>query len=376
MIYLDNSATSIKKPLCVKLAVLKSLFFYTANPGRSGHKLSQRTAMQIYKTRKTIKEFFNAPNVVDVIFTGSCTEALNLALIGTAQKNKHIVITVFEHNSVLRTINHLSKTHNITYNVVLPNKNGKITAKEIESAINENTYLIAVNHTSNVTGATCDISSIGKLAKEKNLIFLVDGAQSAGHEKIDVQKQNINLLALAGHKGLLGLQGVGVLITNNVNIKPIKFGGTGTKSENPTQPNDKPEGFESGTLPTPNIIALNYGVKYVNKNFNKINKKITNLTTYLLNELKQIKEINLYSNNEKSGVVSFEIKNLDCNFVVNELNEKYKICTRGGLHCAPLIHKHLHHNTGLVRVSIGHNNKKWHITKLIKALKSIILNTK
>lgn len=373
MIYLDNAATSKHKPRSVKTALLEGITTYSANPGRGGHFASIKTGEKIFEVRQKIKKFFNAPSDSSVIFTSGCTEALNLALIGSKQENKHIIITTNEHNSVLRPANFLKKHYNINYTIVTPDKNGKINPKQILLNILPSTYLIVVNHTSNVTGATSDINTIGEIAKSHNLLFLVDAAQSAGHEKINISTSNINLLAIAGHKGLLGPQGVGCLVVSkNVKLQPYKFGGTGTFSEDVNQPTDMPEGFEVGTIATPNIIALGAGITYVEKNFSKINKKIYNLTTYLLNELKEIKQINLYSNNAKSGVVSFEIIDFDSNELCNILSEKFKICIRGGLHCTPLIHKHLHNSSGLARLSISHKNTKQQIKKLIFALKFII----
>ncbi len=372
MIYFDNAASSFKKPLSVKWAMVKSVFRYTANPGRSGHALSTRAGMQVYQTRLKLANHFGAASPMQVVFTGSCTEALNLALIGTVQEGKHIVSTLNEHNSVLRCLNHLKQTKNITYTLVAPNEKGEVAASAIEKAITPNTYLICVNHTSNVTGATSNITQIGNLAKQKNLLFMVDGAQSAGHERIHVQKQNINLLALAGHKGLLGVQGLGVLIVNGATPQPIKFGGTGTKSEQAEQPTDLPEGLESGTLATPNIVALGAGVSYVEKHFSSIQQKINKNTQFLLTELGKLPNMKLHSQNPHSGVIAIELLNRDTNEVVNQLSSNYHICTRGGLHCAPLIHKHLHHQTGLLRISLSHYNTRREAKKLIAALKQIL----
>jgi cysteine desulfurase/selenocysteine lyase len=373
MVYFDNAATSKHKPLSVKIALIKGITTYSANPGRAGHFASIKAGEKVFHVRQQVKEFFHAPNGSHVIFTSGCTEALNLALLGTKQENKHIIITTNEHNSVIRPVHHLHKTYNISYTIVTPDKLGRITPEDILAKILPNTYLIAVNHTSNVTGATSDIKRIGEIAKRKNILFLVDAAQSAGHEVVNMSDQNINLLAIAGHKGLLAPQGVGCLVvTKNVKLQPVKFGGTGTFSESINQPTEAPEGFESGTIATPNIVALGAGIAYVEKNFNKMNNKITQLTTYLLNELKKIPLVKLYSNNPKSGVVSFEIINIDTNELTNILNEKFKICVRGGLHCAPLIHKHLHNNYGLVRVSLSHKNSKCQIKKLIHAINFVI----
>lgn len=375
MIYLDNGATTFKKPLRVKYTVIKNVLTGIANPGRGGHSLSLKTGMQVMNTREKIKKIFHADEESEVIFTLNCTEALNLILLGTAKKNGHIITTTNEHNSVLRPLEHLTKTADVTYSVCTPRENGKVMAADIEKLIKTNTYLIIVNQTSNVTGATCNIEEIGAVAKKYGILFAIDVAQSAGHENINMKVANANFIAFAGHKGLYGLQGVGGLVLSHANISPIKFGGTGTNSLELVQPQEYPEKLESGTLNTPNILALSAGVDFVNQNFAKIQNKTYQLTNYLLTELKLIKHVKCYSHNPHSGVVSFEIENLDSNMVSNILNEEYDICVRSGLHCAPFIHRYLKtENRGLVRVSISYFNTKNEIKKLIKAIKEIIVN--
>lgn len=373
MIYLDNSSTSHKKPFSVIIEQLKALTFYSINPSRAGYNRAIKLSEKIFKCRELFANYFSSlPE--NIIFTSGCTASLNLAILGSAKRNGHIITTIFEHNSVLRTLEHLKETHNITYTILTPNKNGVISPNDISKYIKQNTYMVIINHTSNVTGATQDIESIGKICKKNNLLFLVDGAQSVGHEKIDMQKFNINLLTIAGHKGLYASQGIGVLIINNVQLQPIIYGGTGTHSDKIKQPIDYPDGFESGTQNIPGILSLYGGLKFLIKNQEKINKKIFNLTKYLLYKLNRIKNVTIFSNNPNSGVVSFIIKNVDSAEVSNILNSNYNIATRSGLHCAPLVHKY--YNTlknGMTRISINYYTKKHHITKVIKAIEKIAL---
>jgi len=374
MIYLDNSSTTHKKPFSVKLSALKALTRYSVNPSRGGYKLAIKVSEEIFNCRELLANTFGT-TPENTIFTSGCTMALNLAITGTAKKNGHIITTAFEHNSVLRVLENLKKTHNISYTIIAPNKNGQINSQEIIKNINISTYMIIINHTSNVTGDTQNIKQIGKICKKHNLLFLVDGAQSIGHEKINMQDDNINLLCLAGHKGLYSSTGIGALLINTAKVNPLIMGGTGTFSDKLQQPNDYPDGLESGTQNILGILTLYSGIKFVNKNQEKINKKITKLTSYLLHEINRIKNIVCYSTNTHSGVVSFTIKNKDSVEVSNILDEKYNIQTRSGLHCAPLIHKHFHTiKSGMTRISISYFNKKLDITKLIKALKEIALN--
>lgn len=375
MIYLDNASTTNHKPLCVKWAMLKSMLKkYCANPGRSSHKYSLNAGNMVYETREKLNEFFGNDCVNNVIFTSGCTEALNLAIFGTIKKGGNVVYTSNEHNSVARPLESLKAKGIISTTLVETNNLGVVTPDMIEKAISGDTYLVIVNQTSNVTGATSDVCAIGKICKKHNVLFLVDGAQSAGHQKIDMVNDNISMLAVAGHKGLLAGQGIGVLLfRNGVEVSPQKFGGTGTYSEQLLPPITYPESLEAGTGATPLVFSLNAGVGYVKKHFYKINNKICLLTKYLLDEIKKLDEIVLFTQpNDYYGVVSFRVKNVSPSDVVEYFNEN-GICVRGGLHCAPLCHKKMGTiDGGTVRVSISSFNHKWEIKKFIGKLKQFL----
>ena len=387
LIYLDNAATSHFKPRCVKKAFLKSLKT-CANPGRSGHKLSLKNAMEVYKARETISNHFNCPNPNLVIFTKNCTEALNLAILGLLNSNnssfdkKHVICSCFEHNSVLRPLNYLVNKDLIDLTIISPSNNKNITDVDVKNFIRKNTFMVCLTHISNVSGAENEIENIGKLCKQKNVLFLLDCAQSAGHKKIDMQKLNINFLAFAGHKGFFSPQGIGGLVINSTVLpNPINYGGTGTESINLSQPSSPPECFESGTIMTPLINSLNSGIKYVEKHFEKHNKKVENLTGYLLEKLTQLETIGLIKllspTDVKYGVVSFNLNNYDSVEISSILDEKFNIAVRGGLHCAPLTHKFFNSiNTGAIRVSLNFKNTKREINKLISSLKLISKNKK
>lgn len=373
MIYLDNSSTTHKKPLGVKFATLKGVSSLSVNPSRSSHTPALKGAMKIYETREMLAEYLGTtPD--NVIFTSGCTMALNLAIRGTIKENGHIITTIYEHNSVLRVLEKLKSTHNITVTYLTPNKQGQIAPSEIAKSIRPNTYMVIVNHMSNVTGATQNIEAIGKVCKKNNLLFLVDGAQSIGHKPINMTKMNINLLTLAGHKGLYAPQGIGALLINNAKVNPLIYGGTGTLSDKLTQPSEYPDGLESGTPNIVGILGLNAGLKFVIKRQGKITKKISSLTNYAIKELNQIKNVNVYASKD-AGVIAIDINGKDSSFVATTLNEQYDICVRSGLHCAPLVHKFLNTKSkGLTRVSLSYFNKKSDIKKLILAIKEIALN--
>ncbi len=375
MIYLDNSASTYYKPLSVKWAVLKALFLHTANAGRSGHTASRRSADAVYDVREVLaKAFGGEPD--RVVFTSGCTESLNLAIRGSAREGGHIITTCFEHNSVLRTLEYLKEQGKIDYTVVSPkSKDFVITTEELEAVLKSNTYMLIVNHISNVVGVKQDISTLGKWAKEKGLLFLVDGAQSAGHEKIDIKSQSIDMLALAGHKGLYGLCGIGALVIGEgVSLAPIKYGGTGTFSESLKQPNGIPEGLESGTLPIIPIISMGKGCEYAYKTLDIRDYKEKYLTQKIISWLKALDGVIVYTpDSATNGVVAFNIKGKDASEVADILNDKYNIAVRSGLQCAPLVHRFLGTiDGGVVRASIGRGNTIKQIDKFIQAVKEII----
>lgn len=372
LIYFDNAATSNFKPKSVTKNVIRSLK-KSANPGRSGHKLSLNNSMEIWKTREIIAAHFGNIEPENVIFTKNCTEALNIAILGTVKKNGNVICSCFEHNSVLRPLHELENKGIITLTIVSPKNKKYVTSADIKEKIIPSTYLICVNSLSNVTGNKNEIPEIGKICKEKNILFLVDNAQGCGHLKIDMIKSHINFLSFAGHKGFFAPQSIGGLCINSKIIpNPIIFGGTGTESENMLQPSTLPERLESGTLSTPLIIGLNKGIEFVDKKFNKLNNKTRFLTEYLYENLKKIKGITIYSlPNLESGIVSFNYKNYDSVEITEYLDKNFNIATRGGLHCAPLTHNFLNTTkSGIVRISLNFKNTKKEINTLIKAIQN------
>lgn len=374
MIYLDNSATTHHKPKSVIKAAKLGLTKYSINPNRSGYTRAIEVQTEVYKCREKLAEFLGTTSD-NVIFTSGCTMAINLGLLGTAKRNGHIITTIYEHNSVLRVLEKLKTTHNISYTLLTPNKNGIINPNDISKNIKTNTYMVIINHTSNVTGATQNIHQIGRICKKNNLLFFVDGAQSIGHEKINMQEDNINLLSLAGHKGLYAPQGIGALLVNDCKVEPLILGGTGTQSDKLKQPHTSPDGLESGTQNVIGILGLSAAVDFIKNNQEKINEKISYLTEQLITELNKIKYVEVFSGNFNSGVVSFTIKNKDSSTVSNILNEEYNIATRSGLHCAPLVHKYFKTlKNGMTRISISYFNSKKDINKIISAIQKIALS--
>lgn len=376
MIYLDNAATSFPKPKEVVAEMERCMLGYCGNPGRSGHTMSVRTGEGVYKARRCIGEFFGLEDSSKVIFTSNATESLNLAIKGVLKANDHVITTSMEHNSVLRPLKEL-ESRQIQSTIVFANQEGYVSPQKIEKAIRKETRLIVCTHASNVSGTLQPIEEIGRIAKKNNIIFLVDASQSAGSIPINMEDMNIDMLALPGHKGLLGPMGTGILcVRGDIYLKPLKEGGTGTKSKDRKQPLDFPDGYESGTVNAPGIIGLREGVEFVKRiGVNKIRAYEEYLIEELQYGLQNIEGLSIYGTQKasrKTAVVSFTIEGMSCEEISERLNERYGIASRAGFHCAGLAHKTLGSlETGTVRLSVGPFNTLKEIRYTVKAIREI-----
>lgn len=351
MIYLDNAATTGRKPDCVKFAVQKALNEYSANPGRSGHKLSLKAAEEIYKTRQSFAKYFNT-KPENVIFTSGCTMALNMAIYSA---EKEVAISAFEHNAVLRPCK---------------NKGVKIFYKHPKEVCTSNTKTVVCTHASNLTGKSYNINEIGSYCKERGITFIVDAAQTAGVMPIDASCADY--IAIAGHKGLFAPMGIGVLIANKIPEKLLVSGGTGSLSESIDMPYFLPDRLESGTPNLAGIMGLSAGLEFV-KRVDAFNYEHY-LCKNLFENLKVMKNVNVVSaepSKDTAPIVSFNIERKHSEEVAQEL-DKYGFAVRGGLHCAPLAHKTIGTiETGAVRVSPSVFNKKQEIDILSKLINKL-----
>lgn len=369
MIYFDNAASGGRKPDCVQSAVCSAVKV-CANPGRSGHKLALACALTVEEARKALNDFFNGYGFDRTVFTKNCTEALNIALFGVLKKGDHVVTTPMEHNSVLRPLERLKRAGVITYDVCPLSNDGNVAPQAIASLIKRNTRLIAVTAASNVTGATPPLKAI-RAVIPKPVLFLCDGAQGGGHVPIDMQGAGIDLLTLAGHKGLMAIQGSGALLfSERVDPAPLLFGGTGSLSVSLDMPDFYPDALEAGTVSYPAIVSLLEGVRYLSQRFSSARERTLALTSYLIEGLKNIQGYRLYANPNESGIVAFSHERLQSEAIAGALSARFDIAVRGGLHCAPLMHQALGTlDNGLVRASFSHFNDVKEIDELLSALK-------
>ena len=370
MIYLDNAATTLKKPYAVRREMAECMKHFCANSGRGGHRLSILAGERVYDCREKLAKLFNVSDPANIVFTANTTMALNFAIKGILKNVNHVVISGMEHNSVLRPIIHSG----VSYSIAKPNSKGFVTAKSVEDAIDCDTGLIVVTHASNIVGTINPISEIGEVAKKHNIPFLVDAAQTAGVIPIDVEWDKISMLAFAGHKMLYGPTGTGGLyVSPNIKLNTIIEGGTGSLSESYIQPDFMPDHLESGTLNTVGIVGLLEGVKFVlNNTPEAIHQKEMHLTKKLISELKNIKGVNVYGADERVGVVGFSVDGIDSVTVCTKLDEDYNIASRGGMHCAAIAHQSMGTaKMGLARLSVSYFTKMNEIDKAINAVNKI-----
>ena len=375
MIYLDNAATSRFKPKCVLDALIFDVT-HSANSGRAGHDEAIDKSIRIQKCREYLLSVFGASDEYSLIFTKNCTEALNLAIFGIVKGGERVLTGVNEHNSVLRPLYKLKQKGKISLEIVKTNPLGRIDVKDVEKFAT-NADILVFGGACNVNGAICDIQSIADYCKNNGKILILDGAQSVPLIPLTLKSSGISMLACPGHKGLHGVQGTGFLIVRkDIKLSPLLYGGTGTFSSDVTPVVEMPDSFEAGTLFSGGIDALRQGAKWSFDNVDKNRKYIDRITKNILHGLHDI-GATLYTRDTQTGVVCFNLANADSGYIADKLNE-YGICVRGGLHCAPLVHREQGTSfQGAVRASVGCETKEGEIAyflsvveRLAKGLKS------
>lgn len=377
MVYLDNSATSWPKPNRVYRAMYDFMRTSAANPGRSGHRMAVKSSETVYKCREIVSDMFNVANPGNVIFTVNTTYALNTAIKGVLKEGDHAVCTCMEHNSVLRPLESLKVRGIITYDTVKADSTGYVSPSDIENAIRGNTRCVIVNHVSNVCGTIQSIAEIGRVCKKHKVYFIVDGAQSGGILPIDMVKNNISMLALAGHKGLMGPMGTGILcIADGLMPQTFCEGGTGSYSKDLIQPQELPDRFEAGTLNAVGICGLLEGLKYISVvGTDNIYAHEMELTKRFITGLNNIKRVKIYGINgfeNRTGVVAVNIDGMDCINAAQQLNDKYSIAVRSGYHCAYPAHMAIGSGDGgAIRFSFGAFNTVDDVNRALFAINHI-----
>ena len=377
MIYLDNAATTFPKPQNVVKSVVEAIKIYGGNPGRSGHSLSMRTSEQIFHVRESVGEFFGV-SPERVVFTSNCSHALNMAIKGVMASGGHIITSTLEHNSVMRPLFAMKRKGIIDYDCAMVYEGDlEATLKSFASLIRPNTKAIVCTHASNVTGLILPVKELGELCRQAGLTFIVDGAQSAGVLPVNLQEMKIDIFCTAGHKGLYGTTGTGLmLLGSDLEMDTIMEGGTGSASSLPQQPDFLPDRFESGTINTVGILSVGAGLHYVSGiGISRIYEHEFGLCRYFYEQAASIPQIKTYHYYFEKGrfapIVLFNVGNMPSFDVVAALNAR-GICVRGGLHCAPSSHRTLNtEQGGAVRVSPSAFNTKRDMMNLLRELKQI-----
>ncbi len=379
MIYLDNSATSFPKPEAVYDFMCSFYRKHGVNPGRSGFDAALETEEVVFNTRKLLTDLFNGgddPN--RLTFSYNATDSLNLILLGLAEKGDHVVTTMLEHNSVLRPLYHLS-IDGITEVTHVPFDNdGFIDPDDIRKAIKKSTRMVVINHASNVIGSVQPIAEIGAICREKGVILVVDGCQSAGAIEVDMQAMNIDILVFTGHKCLMGPTGIGgSYVREGINIRHTRYGGTGVRSAHPTHLEEYPYRLECGTLNLIGVAGLHAGVSWIKEQgIAELHRKEMALWKRLRDGIESIRGVTTYcasSEINRNPVLSFNIEGFEAGDVGTMLDVDYNIASRTGLQCAPLVHRHIgtEEIKGTVRLSIGRFTTPEEIDTAISAIDEI-----
>ncbi len=356
MIYFDNAATTFPKPKEVIRGVAECMQNYGGNPGRSAHPLAIAAAEAVYDTREEISEFFGTSQSENVIFTQNATHALNLAIFGLARQGDHILISNLEHNSVLRPVAELYRRGVASYSVFNAVCGDDEVLANIKKAVRRNTRIIITTHVSNICPKKLPIEKISAFCRERGIFHIVDASQSAGIYDINIQN-GASVLCAPGHKGLYGPQGTGFCLFCDgfdfSRLSPTVFGGNGIDSAKSDMGRTPPESFEGGTLPVPSIAGLAEGVRFVKRiGTAKIRAHEAALCEKIKQSLLADGRIKVYLPEESGSTLLFAAYGLESSELARRLAAR-GICTRAGLHCAPLAHEALGTGGDAVRLSFS-----------------------
>lgn len=375
MIYLDNAATTWPKPEIVYQAVDACLRGIGGNPGRGGHSMARQANQTLFDAREQVAALWGVNDSSRIGFVASATDGLNTVLQGALNPGDVVVTTSMEHNAVARPLRFL-ESQGITLRIVGCNSDGSLPLDAMQAALADSPKALVMAHASNVTGGIMPVRDIKNLLRGRTM-FILDAAQTAGIEPIDVNELKVDVVVASGHKGLLGPQGTGCLyVREGIAIRPLRFGGTGSLSESDIQPDFMPDCLESGTQNTPGIAGLAAGVAFIKQTgIEKIATRERHLAVEIVKNLRAMKNVRVlgWSNMDRqTAVVSAVFEKCDSGWLAGRLSES-EIACRSGLQCAPWAHKTLGTlGTGALRLSPGFFTSEQEIEKTLAAIEQIL----
>ena len=379
LIYLDNAATSYPKPYAVSEAVKKYMLYCGGNAGRGGYKTAIQAGKEIFNCRQKLAKFFDAINENVVFFTMNTTQGINMCIKGMLRRGQHVLISNIEHNAVYRPIYKLSQWGHLSYDCFdVMNGERRLSDEEIladiAQKVRKNTRMIICTAASNICSVRPPLKAIGEFCKERDILFVVDGAQAAGHFKLSMRDMKIDALCVPAHKGLLGPQGCGaVILGEDVKMLTLIEGGNGVDSLIGEMSEESPERYEAGTLPIPAIIGLAEGLSAIEQiGLDNVERHERGLFELAREKLSKIDGVKLYCPEYSGSVLLFSVREYDSERVCEYLADK-NICVRGGYHCAALAHRAIGTtDRGAVRVSFGIFNSENDVDALCSALKKFV----
>lgn len=375
MIYLDNAATTFRKPEEVTEAIIKAMHSM-GNAGRGAHEAALDASRIIYETREELSALFGLGDPRQVAFTANSTESLNTALNGILEPGDHVITTMLEHNSVLRPLYRLEQ-QGVELTIIPADHRGCIRYEAFGEAVQHNTKAVVCTHASNLTGNLVDIARVGRTCRDKGLIFVVDASQTAGVFPIDMQKMYIDILCFTGHKSLLGPQGTGgICVRKGVRVRPLKVGGSGIKTYEKMHPEEMPTALEAGTINGHGLSGLHAALGYLKAvGIDHIREEEQRLMIRFYEGIREIPGVKIYGDfrtKDRAPVVAMNIGDYDSSEVSDELYVNYGISTRPGAHCAPLMHEALGTvDQGAVRFSFSHYNTQEEVDTAIRAVREL-----
>lgn len=375
MIYLDNAATTYRKPDQVIEAVVAAMK-HMGNAGRGAHEGALDASRMIFETRERLADLFGLGMPEQIAFTANSTQSLNIAIQGLFDAGDHVITTVLEHNSVLRPL-YLMETRGIELTIAGADAKGRLDYEQVEQAIQPSTKAIVCTHASNLTGNVVDINRIGEICRKHQLLLILDASQSAGFLDIDMTKQHIDVVCFTGHKGLMAPQGIGgIAVGKGLEIRPLVVGGSGIHSYDKTHPNHMPEALEAGTLNGHAIAGLYAALGYLNEyGIEHIRNQELELMWRFYHGVRSIEGVKIYGDFDtdmRAPIVALNLSDYDSAQVADQLQLDYQIAVRAGAHCAPLMHQALGtEQQGAVRFSFSHFNTMAEVDLAVTAIKEL-----